>query len=96
MGTLERVIENYANQQIEKAGGWMLKFVSPGERGVPDDIALWSIGDFDFIEFKQEDAKPTPQQEEIHTELRRRGFAVVILRSKVQVDEYVRNRTARI
>ena len=37
---LERTIENKLKKQIEKRGGIFFKFVSPGNKGVPDRIAI--------------------------------------------------------
>ncbi len=38
---LERTIENYTRNEIAKLGGFMEKFISPGNRGRPDDIVFW-------------------------------------------------------
>ena len=50
---LERAIENKLKKQIEKRGGIFFKFVSPGNKGVPDRIAILPDGRLYFIELKR-------------------------------------------
>lgn len=51
---LERDIENWLNRQIESMGGLALKFVSPGNPGVPDRIYILPNGRVWFVELKQQ------------------------------------------
>ena len=38
----ESNLEKRLTLEVEKHGGWALKFVSPGKRGVPDRLVLKS------------------------------------------------------
>lgn len=51
---LEKDIEEWLNRQIEKMGGLALKFVSPGNPGVPDEIYILPDGTVWFVELKQQ------------------------------------------
>ena len=51
---LERDIEDWLNRQIESMGGLALKFVSPGNPGVPDRIYILPNGRVWFVELKQQ------------------------------------------
>lgn len=92
---LERDLEHYARCFIEETKlGKMRKFVSPGRRGPPDNLALWTGGVCDFLEFKKTDEKAKPQQVAWHYMLMNMGFTVLLLDTKEQVDDYVRLRCA--
>ena len=64
--------KNISKQQIEKklvekvkqVGGMTLKFVSPGNSGVPDRLVLIAIGKIAFVEVKAPGEKPRPLQEQ--------------------------------
>ena len=62
MKKLEKEIERYLKREIEKLGGLLLKFVSPGNDGVPDRIAIMPDGRVWFIEFKTEGGDLRPLQ----------------------------------
>lgn len=87
----ESEIERYEREQTEAAGGLMLKFVSPGCNGVPDDIKLKPIPPehreivaryFRFVEFKKLGEKPRPSQVRMHARLRKMGFTVDVVDRK--------------
>ena len=48
----EKYIEAYIRREITKMGGLFLKFVSPGNDGVPDRIAIFPDGRIVFVELK--------------------------------------------
>lgn len=48
----ESEIEKQLIKVVENAGGVCFKFVSPGNRGVPDRIAIYPGGKIHFIELK--------------------------------------------
>ena len=50
---LEKEIERTYAQTIKDMGGECLKFVSPGNTGVPDRIILLPNGKIKFVEFKK-------------------------------------------
>jgi|TARA_R110000803_G_scaffold116981_1_gene185536 Holliday junction resolvase len=72
--TIEKQVCDYAKQK-----GWLVyKFVSPGQRGVPDRIFLREGSCF-FIEFKATGKKPSKLQWRKINELRDIGFDVYVI-----------------
>jgi hypothetical protein len=51
---LEKDIESWLGKQVESLGGLNLKFISPGNPGVPDRIYIFQGGQVWFVELKQE------------------------------------------
>ena len=49
----EKSLEQWAEKEIRKRAGLALKWVCPGQRGVPDRICLFPNGRLIFIEFKR-------------------------------------------
>lgn len=88
----ESVIERDDRARIQEEGGLMLKFVSPGLNGVPDNIVLRPIPPehqeivaryFRFAEYKASDVKTLrPSQGRRRQELLDLGFAVDVINSK--------------
>ncbi len=66
---LERELEKDAREQIKAQGGLMLKWVSPGKKGVPDDIVFWPRGVIHLIEFKKPGEDLKPHQVLVHEDL---------------------------
>lgn len=85
----ERNIEAYYRERLEEIGGLTRKFVSPGRRGVPDQISV-IIGVPVFLaEIKKPGEEPTKQQLLEHAEWRERGVTVYVLDSFDAVDEMI-------
>lgn len=59
---LEKHIEAYVKKEVEKLGGKCLKWVCPGNAGVPDRIILLPTGEVWFAEFKNDNYQPTEIQ----------------------------------
>jgi len=53
---MEKDIERWLGQQVQKLGGLWIKFTSPGMAGVPDRILIWK-GQIEFVEMKTETGK---------------------------------------
>lgn len=53
----EKEIEAYIRRGIVKMGGMFFKFVSPGNDGVPDRIAIFPDGRLMFVELKAQHGK---------------------------------------
>ncbi len=53
----ERLLEQLLRRQAKKQNILVCKFVSPANRGVPDNIAIWPNGKLDFVELKTETGK---------------------------------------
>ena len=50
----EKQIEKYLRLRVEERGGVCMKFVSPGQDGVPDRIVVMPRGRVYFVELKTE------------------------------------------
>jgi len=82
----ERDIERRLVNQAKKMGGQALKWVSPGQAGVPDRIVLLPGGRVVFVELKAPGKKLAPLQERVIERLRGLGFDVRVIDSKEGVD----------
>lgn len=81
----EKDIEARLKREVEKQGGWCLKFVSPGRAGVPDRLILLPGGRVLFVELKRWGEKPRPLQERVIAKLRNLGFEVWVLDDKKEI-----------
>ena len=84
--TSERDIERHLVSRAKAAGGQAMKWVSPGQAGVPDRIVLLPMGRLVFVELKAPGCKPTALQVRVMDRLRSLGFDVLVLDSKEAVD----------
>jgi hypothetical protein len=94
----ESSIENYFVRQAKRYGCKQRK-ITPffGPDGWPDRLCIWHDGRTDYIELKRpKGGKFEPKQQQIHRELREMGCVVLVLNTKVLVDEYFRNRAAKL
>lgn len=76
-------------RMVRECGGECLKFVSPGNAGVPDRIVLLPNGKMQFVELKAPGEKPRPLQVAVHEEFRRLGFEVLVIDSMEGVDDFI-------
>ena len=86
--TRESKIERADRLRHKAAGRLMLKFVSPGRVGVPDNMVLAPIPEehralvakyFRFAEYKQLNKQPRSTQARRINELREMGFQVDVI-----------------
>lgn len=83
----ESDVEHYFVNKCKKFGYLTYKFVSPGEAGVPDRIAISDRGLLSFIEFKRNTAEyPRPLQFKQMHRLKDAGQTICVLRSKREVE----------
>jgi hypothetical protein len=75
---LEREVERPAKDFAEEHDWWVAKFVSPGRRGVPDDVFIRD-GRVLFIEFKRPGKDLRPQQRKRIREMREHGAEVHVI-----------------
>jgi hypothetical protein len=87
----ESDIEEYLRVQVKAAGGRAYKWVSPGNRGVPDRIISFPGNRVIFVELKAPGKKPTPAQSLQARRLSGNGHAVLLVDSKARVDEFIKN-----
>lgn len=94
----ESVIENYLKDLAQSLGWRSYKWVSPGLRGVPDQIVLAYVPPehralvaryVRFAEVKAPGEKARGQQSVRHTELCTLGFAVDVVDSKFDVRDLI-------
>lgn len=72
----ERDVEDWTRKKIEQLGGVFMKWVSPGNAGVPDRIAILPGGKVYFIELKKDGETPRKLQVWQQDRLRRLGCDV--------------------
>lgn len=85
----ESTIERYLVAQVKKRGGRAYKFVSPGNRGVPDRIVIFPDEVPVFIELKAPGGKLSANQKAQIKTLQDLGCDVCVVRSKQEVDEWI-------
>lgn len=96
MTLLERQIENGMRKNIERAGGKFLKWVSPGNDGVPDRIAIFPNGSIWFVELKADKGRVAPLQEYWQKELTRMNCNAVIIRGKEEAIAWCTERSVEV
>ena len=94
MGKRETPIEDYLREQVAAHGGMVEKHVSPGRRGVPDDLVTWPRGRMDLVECKAPGELPTDEQYRDHKRRAALRVPVYLLDTKARIDLYVRVRSA--
>lgn len=84
----ESSIETSLFRHVKAQGGWAIKLVSPGARGVPDRMILAPGGKICFVEVKAPGRKPTPLQKKRHEQLSDLGHIVYVLDSYESVKSF--------
>lgn len=85
----EQVIETRLKQEVKKAGGLALKFISPGTGGLPDRIVLLLNKKIIFVELKSPGEKLRPLQQKRKQQLESLGFQVYIIDSYQAVSDFM-------
>lgn len=86
---MEKQIEKYLVNEIERLGGLCIKFPPLFFRGFPDRIVLLPGALIVFVEMKDKGKKPTRVQLRTHDKLRSLGFRVEVLDSKESVNDFI-------
>ena len=81
--TIEKDIERWLGNQLKKLGCIYMKFVSPGNDGVPDRIVVLPGGSVIFIELKATTGKLMANQRVQISRLRKQGALVFVLTGKL-------------
>jgi len=89
---MERDVEQYFVNEAKKQGALALKFISPGNSGVPDRLVIRSDGGVEFVELKSSTGKLRPLQTKVIKLLEYYGQTVTVISSKKEVDRYWRLR----
>jgi hypothetical protein len=86
----ESYIENYLVRKVKENNGLCLKFVSPGNPGVPDRIVITPDGRTIYVELKTEVGRLAKIQKWQRSELEKRGADVRVLFGMDAVKEFLR------
>lgn len=84
---MEKDLERWLGQELKKLGCIYMKFVSPGNEGVPDRIIVMPGGDVLFIELKSETGRLSHTQAFQIARLRQKGAMVKIVSNKTEALE---------
>ena len=87
---LERDIERYLVRRTIAHGGIAYKWVSPGRVGVADRIVLLPGGVVWFVEIKTAKGRLSPWQKVFAADMRRMGMNYIVIRSKEEVDAWIK------
>lgn len=85
----ESAIENRFREQVVKHGGKAPKWVSPGNRGVPDRIVLLPGGRTVYVELKAPGKPLEPLQAKWASDLRRLGHTVYKIDCHADIDRFI-------
>lgn len=86
---LEKDVESYLKRKVKAQGGLSYKFVSPGQRGVPDQLILYQ-GQVMFAEIKKSDGALRPTQKVQIRKMQQHGASVFVIWSRADVDEMIK------
>ncbi len=84
----ERTIETYLRRQVEKRGGWCLKFM-PVKAGNPDRVVILPGHPIYLVETKAPSGQVRPIQRVWHERARARGHEVYVLWNREAVQEWL-------
>lgn len=85
----EAALENKLKRAVEDVGGRCVKFVSPGERGVPDRMCIFPRGVIAFVEMKAPGEKLDPLQARWKKILTGLHFSVWVIDSEEQIKGFM-------
>ena len=85
----ESTIEARLVRRVRERGGLCYKFVSPGNKGVPDRIVITPDGQTHYVELKSSTGRLSPMQKFQRDELKARNVTVHVLNSVEQVEKFM-------
>ena len=86
---LEKTIEEKIGDAVKAGGGLYYKFVSPGNAGVPDRIAVFPGGRVVFIELKSETGRLRMTQHVQIQRLASRGCEVHVIQGMEEAEKFI-------
>lgn len=89
MRTIEKDIERWLGNQLKKLGCIYMKFVSPGNDGVPDRIVVLPGGSVIFLELKSTQGKLMANQRVQISRLLKQGASVFVLTDRLEAKLFV-------
>jgi hypothetical protein len=87
---LESAVESHLRRRIKAMGGESYKLV-PAHAGLPDRMVLMPGGRIYLVELKADSGALRPVQVIWHERARELGTEVVVLKGRIQVDEWLRH-----
>ena len=81
---MEKDLERWLGQELKKLGCIYMKFVSPGNDGVPDRIVVLPGGDVVFVELKSETGRLSRAQAFQLERLQQKGAMVFLISNKIE------------
>ena len=85
----ESQLERKARLAVERAGGKMPKWVSPGNRGVPDRLAILPNGRTVYVELKAPGKPLEPLQRKWRKELIAMGHQHYKIDSEADIERFI-------
>lgn len=92
----EKEIEKKLREGIERLGGRAYKFISPGNRGVPDRIIALPGARLAFVELKRDEGELSGLQKVQIRKLTQMGFEVWVLYGMDQVEAFLLEMAGRM
>jgi hypothetical protein len=90
VSTLESSVEAYLKAQVEKRGGWCVKFVPFYQAGLPDRICFLPGGRIHLVELKRpKTTRLRHAQERVRERLAALHIDVQVINSRELVDQYI-------
>ena len=86
---MEKDIEKWLGDQVKNLGGLYYKFVSPGNRGVPDRIIVFPPGVTIFVELKTDKGRTSAIQDVQIKRLQRAGAPVRVVKGRTDAERLV-------
>lgn len=87
----EKDVEKYLKEQVAaQLHGKAMKWVSPGNNGVPDRLVIVPGGRIYFVELKAPGEEPRKLQKYIHEQMREMGCVVLTIDTKEKVDSFIK------
>ena len=83
-------VESYLFKSVRRAGFRAVKFEDPSADGGPDRVILGPGRFIEFVETKTDVGSLSVPQKQYQKGLRDRGYRVLVIRTKEEVDAYVR------
>jgi hypothetical protein len=85
----ESRLEQRFVKDVKDLGGWALKFISPGNAGVPDRLVILPGGQVVFVELKTKDGKLSAVQDQQIYRMRLKGVKVLVLYGQKDIDGFL-------
>lgn len=90
MQTDEKDIEAKFCRAVQNAGGWAVKFTSPGLAGVPDRLVILADSSVCFAEMKKLGKKMRPLQKAVKHKLESYGLDVWLIDSDAAITAFIK------